>query len=84
MPEAFTTLDEPAKGVVWQSPSGSGSGPAGEPAGERIWMYGISWLFMLDLGQELALDKSGQERKRKRDVLEEIYQGLTEPSVSFT
>ncbi|KAK0734177.1 hypothetical protein B0T26DRAFT_635601 [Lasiosphaeria miniovina] len=63
LPEQFRVTRDLVKGVVWQ--------------GTRAWIYGISFLFMLDLSQDFDGDKdvvehkSGQKHgtKRKRDVL---------------
>ncbi|KAM7207741.1 WD40-repeat-containing domain protein [Naviculisporaceae sp. PSN 640] len=59
LPEQFRTTRDLVKGVVWQGP--------------RVWIYGISFLFMLDLSQDFEADpalqlknghKSGSKRKR--------------------
>ncbi|KAK0630030.1 quinon protein alcohol dehydrogenase-like superfamily [Bombardia bombarda] len=60
LPEALRETRDLVKGVVWQGP--------------RAWIYGVSFVFMLDLSQDLtaettALTKSGGKNgiKRKRD-----------------
>lgn len=63
LPERLRSTRDLVKGVVWQGP--------------RVWIYGISFLFMLDLSQDLEPEsalqlKNGQKSgsKRKRDVHE--------------
>ncbi|KAH7367702.1 U3 small nucleolar RNA-associated protein [Plectosphaerella cucumerina] len=63
IPLAIRDTKEPAKGVLWQGP--------------RAWIFGVSYLFMLDLSQDLddpraalvaagkAAALAGQKRKRK-------------------
>lgn len=58
LPEEFRTTRDPIKGVVW--------------SGSRIWMYGTSSLFMLDLSfdfteQDSASSKNNRKRKRGAD-----------------
>ncbi|KAL0475245.1 WD40-repeat-containing domain protein [Neurospora intermedia] len=59
LPEQLRVTRDLVKGVVWQGP--------------RVWIYGISFLFMLDLSQDLdsqdasALSKQKSSLKRKRD-----------------
>lgn len=64
IPEQFRHTRDLVKGALWQ--------------GSRVWMYGVSFLFMLDLSEDLAPEKStalvknGQKLglKRKRDGTE--------------
>lgn len=64
IPEQFRKTRDLVKGALWQ--------------GSRVWMYGVSFLFMLDLAEDLspekgtALVKHGQKQgmKRKRDGTE--------------
>lgn len=61
LPDDFRRIKDRAVGSVWDS------------ASERWWLYGTSWVFMLDLGQDLSdreivLDHKqvGGGRKRRR------------------
>ncbi|KAK4208356.1 WD40 repeat-like protein [Rhypophila decipiens] len=62
LPETFRITRDLAKGVVWQGP--------------RVWIYGSSFLFMLDLSQDLVPEsadgpkdgvQSGSKRKRDHE-----------------
>lgn len=59
LPEQFRDTRDQVKGVVWQ--------------GHRAWIYGVSFIFMLDLSQDLDQEgsehRNGQKQgtKRKRD-----------------
>jgi U3 small nucleolar RNA-associated protein 4 len=61
LPEQFRDTRDQVKGVVWQ--------------GHRAWIYGVSFVFMLDLSQDLDPEKDAVEgrkgrkqgTKRKRD-----------------
>ncbi|KAK3341353.1 quinon protein alcohol dehydrogenase-like superfamily [Lasiosphaeria hispida] len=63
LPEQFRITRDLVKGVVWQGP--------------RAWIYGASFLFMIDLSQDLpdvakdrVKDAQAKGTKRKRDGLE--------------
>lgn len=60
LPEKFTTLVDRAMGCVWDSHGRK----------ERLWLYGSSWTFMLDLAKDFAETKEHIEKykgkKRKR------------------
>lgn len=61
IPEQFRKTKDVVKGTLWQ--------------GSRVWMYGVSFVFMLDLSEDLTPDKAtslirhGDSKgiKRKRD-----------------
>jgi U3 small nucleolar RNA-associated protein 4 len=69
LPEKFTIIKDRAMGCTWHVKGGS----------QRLWMYGSTWLFMLDLSQDFdeSAPKEGlngansdilrQGQKRKRD-----------------
>ena len=50
-PDQYRGLKDRAKGVVWDVSRNS----------ERIWIYGVSWLWMFDLSQDLPLPEAQQE-----------------------
>lgn len=59
LPERLRRIADPVKGVLWQGP--------------RVWLYGVSFLFMLDLAQDFSAEKDNQDEdgqkkgaKRKR------------------
>ena len=47
--EKYRGLMDPAKGVIWDVGPG-GSSSSGR---ERCWVYGVNWLWMFDLAQDL-------------------------------
>lgn len=51
LPEQFRDTRDLVKGVVWQ--------------GERVWVYGVSFLFMLDLSRDFDPEKDNLVSKRK-------------------
>lgn len=61
IPEQFRKTKDVVKGTLWQ--------------GSRVWMYGVSFVFMLDLSEDLSAEKAtslmkhgdGKGIKRKRD-----------------
>ncbi|KAB5578553.1 WD40-repeat-containing domain protein [Coniochaeta sp. 2T2.1] len=61
IPEQFRKTKDVVKGTLWQ--------------GSRVWMYGVSFVFMLDLSEDLTPEKAtsllkhsdGKGVKRKRD-----------------
>ncbi|KAK3109455.1 U3 small nucleolar RNA-associated protein, partial [Teratosphaeriaceae sp. CCFEE 6253] len=55
LPEEFRRLKDRAMGAVWDV--------SGES--ERVWLYGTGWVFMLDVGQDLA-EAQPETNKRKR------------------
>jgi U3 small nucleolar RNA-associated protein 4 len=73
-PEKFRKLREVAHGCIWDTSNGR----------ERMWLYGVSWLFMFDLAQDLhgeeeadatedlEAPEAGPGHKRKRIA---YYQG---------
>ena len=44
-PPRFRDLRDPAKGVIWDITTTT----------QRIWLYGVSWLWMFDLAQDMSL-----------------------------
>ncbi|SMR42208.1 unnamed protein product [Zymoseptoria tritici ST99CH_1E4] len=59
LPEDFTKLKDRAMGVVWDvSPAGA------ERKRERVWVYGSSWVCMLNVGGDLAPLVGGAKRRR--------------------
>jgi U3 small nucleolar RNA-associated protein 4 len=69
IPEQFRATRDLVKGVLWQGP--------------RVWMYGVSFLFMLDLSEDLTPEKSTAVAKagvkRKRNVADSGAGAKTEP-----
>jgi U3 small nucleolar RNA-associated protein 4 len=76
LPRQFQQIRERAMGCFWDV----------SKIHERLWLYGSTWMFMLDLAQNLALEKSSEQvgksdtqqpqqssqenKKRKREVIE--------------
>ena len=73
LPQQFQRIRERAMGCFWDV----------SKVHERLWLYGSTWMFMLDLGQDLSSEKSSeqigaqqaqlsakQNKKRKWDELE--------------
>lgn len=58
LPEDFRKIRDRAMGAVWDV----------NPDRERLWLYGSSWLFMLDVGKDLhdGIVPSPKKRKAKR------------------
>lgn len=63
-PNAFTKLKDQARGCVWDVTESR----------ERLWLYGVGWLFMLDLSRDFppqsnglvnGIASGGKKRKRK-------------------
>lgn len=52
LPEEIRATRDLIKGVVWQ--------------GSRIWFYGVSFLFMLDISVDYAEEETGTHEKRSR------------------
>jgi U3 small nucleolar RNA-associated protein 4 len=69
IPEQFRATRDLVKGVLWQ--------------GSRVWMYGVSFLFMLDLSEDLTPEKSTAVAKagvkRKRNGTDSGAGGKMEP-----
>lgn len=51
LPQEFRDLKDRAKGAIWDLGDQS----------ERIWLYGVSWLWMFDLSRDLPTVNDGQE-----------------------
>jgi U3 small nucleolar RNA-associated protein 4 len=60
-PDMLKTVKDPAMGCFW----------CASPNGERLWLYGTTWLFMLDLSQDLP-DPQVHGRIGKYDVLNPV------------
>lgn len=76
MPQQFQRIRERAMGCFWDISAND----------QRLWLYGSTWMFMLDLAQDLPLEKtvngtgpkdlrqppqsSKQNKKRKREELD--------------
>ena len=58
LPQEYRNLRDRAKGLIWDINNHS----------ERVWVYGINWLWMFDLSQDLPLVKTQQERVTKSQV----------------
>ncbi|TKA32558.1 hypothetical protein B0A50_01666 [Salinomyces thailandicus] len=54
LPEEFTRIKDRAIGSLWDSHR------------ERLWLYGSSWMFMLDVAKDLADAASAQLLKRRK------------------
>ncbi|KAL6243889.1 U3 small nucleolar RNA-associated protein [Rhinocladiella similis] len=50
LPQAFKSLNPPVTGCFWDCTDRVNKG-------ERLWLYGSNWLFMLDVSQDLPQDK---------------------------
>jgi U3 small nucleolar RNA-associated protein 4 len=57
-PEKFRKLREVAHGCIWDTSNGR----------ERMWLYGVSWLFMFDLSQDLHVPT----RKAEEDEVDNV------------
>lgn len=55
-PADFQKTRDQIKGCLWDVSAGR----------ERVWMYGVSWLWMFDLSQDFYPSKDGNGKKRKR------------------
>lgn len=51
LPQEFRNLKDRAKGAIWDL----------RDRNERIWLYGVSWLWMFDLSRDLPNVNDGQE-----------------------
>ena len=76
LPRRFQQIRERAMGCFWDMSN----------VHERLWLYGSTWMFMLDMAQDLALEKateqvgisdtqqpqqsSWENKKRKRELIE--------------
>jgi U3 small nucleolar RNA-associated protein 4 len=56
LPEDFTKLKDRAIGAVWDVSSAAKR--------ERVWVYGQSWVCMLNVGQDLTPGGGGAKRRR--------------------
>ncbi|KAK5113629.1 hypothetical protein LTR62_003256 [Meristemomyces frigidus] len=66
LPDDFRQLKDRVMGAVWDAEGGR----------ERLWLYGTSWVFMLNVGRDLS-DKVGQaqgsrKRRRKSDARDNV------------
>ena len=50
-PTQFRNIRDPAKEVIWDV---VGASDAARSSRERVWIYGISWLWMFDLSQDIS------------------------------
>jgi U3 small nucleolar RNA-associated protein 4 len=56
-PEEYRQIKDQARGCIWDVSNSR----------ERAWIYGVGWLFMVDMSRDLPEpDASGQGKKRKR------------------
>ena len=53
LPHSFQDIRDPAKGVVWDISTASSSTVT--ESKERIWLYGMNWLWMFDLNQDMSV-----------------------------
>ena len=60
-PPAFRDLRDRAKGVMWDVRGGK----------ERIWIYGVNWLWMFDLSQDLPSLPEQPDRERREHTAEQ-------------
>ena len=66
-PEEFRKVRDLARGCIWDVSSGR----------ERVWLYGVGWLWMFDLSRDFpspvmdVVDGNGKSKKRKRNGKEE-------------
>ena len=58
LPQEYLDLKDRAKGLVWDIGGDS----------ERVWIYGVSWLSMFDLSQDIPLTKVQQEETTRNQV----------------
>lgn len=61
LPDILKSIKDPAMGCFW----------CAGPNGERLWLYGTTWLFMLDLSQDLP-DPQVRGRIGKYEVLNPV------------
>ena len=63
LPEEFTRIKDRAVGAVWDQPR------------ERLWLYGTSWVFMLDTTKDLNQSSAHflKRRRRRRSEYEDEY-----------
>jgi U3 small nucleolar RNA-associated protein 4 len=84
LPEKFTRLRDRAMGCFWDTPSKI----TGQGRRERLWLYGVSWMYMLDLAHDLTQTRKhgglngnvdggeeGTGKKRKRGSFSKRKQG---------
>ena len=64
LPKAFTKIKSRAMGCFWDI----------NPGHERVWLYGSTWIFMLDLSQDLERPSSA-DKAGKQDVLNPLQNG---------
>ncbi|OQN96135.1 hypothetical protein B0A48_18050 [Cryoendolithus antarcticus] len=57
LPEEFTKIRERAMGCVWD---------VNDTGRERVWLYGSTWVFMLDVGRDFAALASLEGSKKRR------------------
>ena len=60
LPNDYRGLKDLAKGVVWDLSSNS----------ERIWIYGVNWLWMFDLSQDLPLPEAQIQNNKVENATE--------------
>ncbi|KIW20827.1 hypothetical protein PV08_01405 [Exophiala spinifera] len=73
LPQAFKSLSPPIVGCFWDCTDRANKG-------ERLWLYGSNWLFMLDVSQDLPQDKGVKAEKictlGKYNVLDPVLSHL--------
>lgn len=62
-PEEFRSLRDRAMGCIWDSRPQM----RGQEVRQRVWLYGSAWLFMLDLGQDIARRHAPESRDQARN-----------------
>jgi U3 small nucleolar RNA-associated protein 4 len=68
-PRDFRKIRDQARGCIWDV---TGSR-------ERVWIYGMGWLWMFDLSRDFPTSGEGSSRKRKRGVGKASGAGSTIP-----
>ncbi|PQE19084.1 hypothetical protein CJF30_00007445 [Rutstroemia sp. NJR-2017a BBW] len=61
-PDKFRKLREVAHGCIWDTSNGR----------ERMWLYGVSWLFMFDLSQDLHAPTRKAVEEEEVDNVEDL------------
>lgn len=58
LPEDFTKLTDRVIGAIWDIKSSA----------ERLWLYGSSWMFMLNVGTDLQSHQSKKQRRQSESM----------------
>ncbi|KAM3085334.1 U3 small nucleolar RNA-associated protein [Clarireedia jacksonii] len=61
-PETFRKLREVTHGCIWDTSNGR----------ERMWLYGVNWLFMFDLSQDLYAPSTGGAEYAENNGTEDL------------